>query len=59
MKRPVSINGWLKALGACVLLVGAGGCLGPNPLFFVSTSAANASIMRLVNMFFDSLLAGG
>ncbi len=59
MKRPVSINRWLKALGAGVLLVGAGGCLGPNPLFFVTTSAASATIMRVVNMLFDNLLASG
>lgn len=59
MKKPISINGLLKALGTGVLLVGVGGCLGPNPLFFVGTSAANATIMRLVNMLFDSLVAGG
>ena len=32
---------WLAAPGA--LLYGLGGCLGPNPGFFISTSAANGS----------------
>ena len=59
MRRPASINPWLKALCAGVLLFGAGGCLGPNPLFSTGTTAANATIVRLVNMLIDGLLAGG
>lgn len=31
------------------LLLGLGSCIGPNPGFFVSTSAANASIMTVVS----------
>ena len=42
--------------GGAVLL-GFGGCLGPNPLFFVGSSAANVTIMRLVNVLLDSVLA--
>lgn len=46
----------------CYLLSGAvllnlGGCLGPNPGFFVSTSAANATIMTLVSSFWNNILA--
>ncbi len=46
----------------CCLLSGAvllnlGGCLGPNPGFFVSTSAANATIMTLVSSFWNNILA--
>lgn len=40
-----------------VVLLGAGGCLGPNPLFFIGSSAANVTIMRLVNTLLDSVLA--
>ncbi len=47
-----------------LLLVGGvmfqiGGCLGPNPGFFLSTSAANAAIMNIVSALFSNLLAGG
>lgn len=43
------------------LLVGLGGCLGPNPGFFISTSAANAAIMTVVSSFLNNLpgLGGG
>ncbi len=59
MARPFTINRWVKAMAVGTLLLGAGGCLGPNPLFFVSTTAANATIMRVVNMLLDNLLVGG
>lgn len=44
-----------------LLLVGGvmiqlGGCVGPNPGFFISTSVANASIMNIVSAFFSTLL---
>ena len=47
-----------------LLLVGGvmfqiGGCLGPNPGFFISTSAANATIMNIISALFNSLLQGG
>lgn len=46
-------------LGAGGVLLFIGGCLGPNPLFFLGTSATNAAVMRLVNMAFDTVLSGG
>ena len=55
----------LRVIRLCGLLAGGGvlfgfgGCLGPNPLFFLSTSAANTTVMRLVNIVIDSLLAAG
>ncbi len=36
-----------------------GGCLGPNPGFFIGTSAANAAIMNIVSALFSNLLTGG
>ena len=36
-----------------------GGCLGPNPGFFIGTSAANATIMNIVSALFNNLLQGG
>jgi len=32
-------------------MLGLAGCLGPNPGFFISSSAANAAIFTLVNAF--------
>ena len=55
----------LRVIRLCGLLAGGGvlfgfgGCLGPNPLFFLSTSAANATVMRLVNTLLDSILTTG
>ncbi len=54
--RVIRLCGLLAGGG---VLLGFGGCLGPNPLFFLSTSAANTTVMRLVNLILDSLLAGG
>ncbi len=62
-ERGVRFNRWRKwihwaASGA--LLFGLGGCLGPNPGFFLSTSVANASISALVNsLLTDVLRLGG
>lgn len=42
---------------AIAALIGSGGCLGPNPLFFVASTAAAATIMRLVNTFLDGVLS--
>ena len=54
------MNKWKRRvcmLVAAAALIGSGGCLGPNPLFFVSSTAASAAIMRLVNTFLDGVLA--
>jgi len=45
-------------LGGAVLLQ-FGGCLGPNPGFFIATSAANATIFTLINTFLSSLFSLG
>ncbi len=50
---------WLRIVGSGTILFGIGGCLGPNPGFFISTSAANASIFTLVNSFLGNLLSLG
>lgn len=47
---------WMLLVMPGALLVGLGGCLGPNPGFFISSSAANATIMNLVNQFWNGLL---
>ncbi len=39
-----------------VLLMTASGCLGPNPLFFVSSSAVNAAIMTVVSALVGNLV---
>jgi len=33
-----------------------GGCIGPNPGFFISTAVANATIGALVNRIFNGIL---
>ncbi len=38
------------------MLLGITGCLGPNPGFFISTSAANATIFTLVNGFLSQFI---
>ena len=38
------------------MLVGLGGCLGPNPGFFIGSSVANATITTLVNTFLSRVL---
>ncbi len=48
---------WSRLVCSGALLFGLGGCLGPNPGFFVSTSAANAAISSLVKALLDNLLA--
>ncbi len=47
---------WLRFAVPGALLWGLSGCLGPNPGFFISSSAANASIFTLVNAFLGNLL---
>ena len=40
------------------LLLGFGGCLGPNPGFFISMSAVNASIFGIVQRLLAAILGG-
>ncbi len=50
---------WIHLAVPGALLFGLGGCLGPNPGFFISSSAANASIFTLVNSFLSGVLGLG
>ena len=53
---------WKRTLQLVVpgaLLLQFGGCLGPNPGFFIGTSIANATIATLVNAFWSNLLGLG
>lgn len=43
-------------LGSGAVLLQFGGCLGPNPWFFVTTSVANATISNLVQRLLNSVL---
>jgi len=43
-------------LGSGAVLLQFGGCLGPNPGFFISTSIANATILNLVQRVLNSVL---
>lgn len=52
-------NRWLQLALSGTLLFALGGCLGPNPGFFITTSVANATIMNLVNRFLSNVLASG
>lgn len=58
MKIHASRQHACRFLGLVLALMLTGGCLGPNPLFSVGTTAVNATIMRLVNILIDSLLVG-
>lgn len=53
---------WAQWWRVCVpgaLLLGLGGCLGPNPGFFISTTAAGAAISTLVSSFLRGALGLG
>lgn len=50
---------WLRAAVPGSILLALGGCLGPNPGFFISTSIANATISNLVSTLLKNLLAPG
>lgn len=50
---------WLRAAVPGSILLALGGCLGPNPGFFISTSVANATISTLVSTLLSNLLVGG
>lgn len=49
---------WRLTVPGTVLL-GLSGCLGPNPGFFISTSAANAAISTVVGTLVGQLLGLG
>ena len=57
--KTVRLAKWLRLLLVGGVMLQIGGCLGPNPGFFVSTSVANATIMNLVSALFNSLLQSG
>ena len=57
--KTVRFAKWMKLLVVGGVMFQIGGCLGPNPAFFVSTSAANATIMNIVSALFNSLILGG
>ncbi|MFQ5414442.1 MAG: hypothetical protein ACE5E6_08290 [Phycisphaerae bacterium] len=50
---------WSRVFVPGALLMGFGGCLGPNPGFFISTSAANAAISTLIGTWLRDALALG
>lgn len=50
---------WIHLATPGAILFALGGCLGPNPGFFVSTSVANASIFTVVNSFLSGALGLG
>ena len=51
-------GGFRLAVLGCALL-SLSGCVGPNPGFFVATSAANAAISTLVGSFLTNTLGLG
>ncbi len=57
--KTTRITKWMKLLLVGGVMFQIGGCLGPNPAFFISTSAANATIMNIVSALFNNLLQGG
>ncbi|MCH8854603.1 MAG: hypothetical protein IID41_18400 [Planctomycetes bacterium] len=50
---------WLRLILVGGAMLQIGGCIGPNPGFFLSTSVANATIMNIVGAIFSGLLQGG
>ena len=56
--KTVRLTKWMKLLVVGGVMVQIGGCVGPNPGFFISTSVANATIMNIVGALFSSLLQG-
>jgi hypothetical protein len=50
---------WIQLMASGAFLFGMGGCLGPNPGFFISSSVANASIFTVVNSFLSGALGLG
>ena len=57
--KSIRLAKWMKLLLVGGVMFQIGGCLGPNPAFFIGTSAANATIMNIVSALFNSLMLGG
>ena len=57
--KTVRLAKWLRLMLLGGVMLQIGGCIGPNPGFFVSTSIANATIMNIVGAIFSGLLQGG
>ena len=57
--KTIRLARWMKLLLVGGVMFQIGGCVGPNPGFFISTSVANATIMNIVGALFNSLLQGG
>lgn len=57
--KTVRLAKWLRLMLVGGVMLQVGGCIGPNPGFFVSTSVANATIMNIVGAIFSGLLQGG
>ena len=51
-----STRRWQRLVLTSTLLFSLGGCLGPNPGFFITSAAANATIMTLVSGWVNSVL---
>lgn len=47
---------WMHLAASGAVLFGLGGCLGPNPGFFISSSVANTTISTLVSSFLSAAL---
>ncbi len=54
--KEICAKQWMRVLVPGAVLVGLGGCLGPNPGFFIGSSLANATITTVVNTFLSRLL---
>lgn len=48
-----------KIVISCGCLFVGAGCLGPNPLFSVGTTAANTTVATLTNLLLNSLFGIG
>jgi len=57
--KTIRLGKWMRLLLVGGVMFQIGGCLGPNPAFFIGTSAANATIMNIIGALFNSLLQGG
>ncbi len=57
--KTIRLAKWMRLLLVGGVMFQIGGCLGPNPAFFIGTSAANATIMNIIGALFNSLLQGG
>ena len=56
MKQALRRRGALRLVASGAVLAALGGCLGPNPGFFISSSVANATIFNLVQRFWNAVL---